>query len=138
MILQGEIYGDLARVRRPEKVRPVHVQELQECMKIVDVGELTVWPLRPAASPGVLADRPVTLGESLELVVPITTSKQSVVEQHEGLSLARDPTVQPGAVERCRSGGHSLALRERDVDGHHYDRQDDAYDHQLSQGLAPL
>jgi hypothetical protein len=67
VILQGEIYGDLARVRRPEKVWPVHVQELQERMKIVDVGELTVWPLRPAASPGVLADRPVTLGESLEL-----------------------------------------------------------------------
>jgi hypothetical protein len=56
----------------------------------------------------------------------------------EGLPLARDLVVQPDAVYWCRSGDQGLTLRERDVDGHHHYRQDDAQDHQFSQDLTPL
>src|SRR5918997_1355052 len=115
------------------------MEELQERVQIIDVGKFAVGPLRSPAAPGIVADGLVASGERLELVVPNASIQQTIVEQHDRwLLLARDLKVQPGTVDRGRSGEHGPTLRERNVDSHHYYRQNDTYDHQLSQGLAPL
>ena len=79
------------------------MEELQERVEIIDVGEFAVGPLRSPAALGIVADGLVAPGERFELVVPNVSIQQTIVEQHDRWSpLARDLIVQPGTYSTAR------------------------------------